>query len=385
MNKTPKIKIGYLISHPIQYQVPLYKYIYKKNLFDFNVFYLSDFSLKKHLDQEFKESFNWGINLTEGYKYTVLKSFFLNKVSFLSPLKINFYKLLKDKDLKFVIVHGWGSLSNILFIIQAKFLNKKILLRGEASDHFNKNRYIKKFLRENFLKILFYFVDGFLFIGKNNKQFYLNRNIPEKKLFFAPYCVDNHHFNMLKHKNDHKIKLLFVGKFINRKRTIDLLKALALINTNNAVFRENVLINIIGSGENEKKLKDFGNINSLNNVKFLGFKNQNEIREFYSLSDILVITSENEPWGLVVNEAMASSCAIISSDGVGCANDLVKNDFNGFIYPTGDVKKLSEKIVYLTSNLNIIEKFKKNSLNLISEYSFQNVLNGINEAKNKLV
>ena len=88
MNKISKIKIGYLISHPIQYQVPLYKYINRKNLFDFNVFYLSDFSLKKHLDQEFKESFNWGINLTEGYKYTVLKSLFLNKVNFLSPLKI---------------------------------------------------------------------------------------------------------------------------------------------------------------------------------------------------------------------------------------------------------------------------------------------------------
>lgn len=385
MNKTPKIKIGYLISHPIQYQVPLYKYIYKKNLFDFNVFYLSDFSLKKHLDQEFKESFNWGINLTEGYKYTVLKSRFLNKVSFLSPLKINFYKLLKDKDLKFVIVHGWGSLSNILFIIQAKFLNKKILLRGEASDHFNKNRYIKKFLRENFLKILFYFVDGFLFIGNNNKQFYLNRNIPEKKLFFAPYCIDNDYFKKLKHTNDHKLKILFVGKFINRKRTIDLLKAIAIINKNHDSFIENVLINIIGSGENEKKLRDFKDENNLTNVKFLGFKNQNEIREFYSLSDILVITSENEPWGLVVNEAMASSCAIISSDGVGCAIDLVKNDFNGFIYPTGDVKKLSEKIVYLTSHISIVEKFKKNSLNLISKYSFQNVLNGINDAKNELV
>ena len=51
MNKIKNYKIGYLISHPIQYQVPLYQYINKKSNFDFEVFFLSGFSISWFINQ----------------------------------------------------------------------------------------------------------------------------------------------------------------------------------------------------------------------------------------------------------------------------------------------------------------------------------------------
>ena len=161
---------------------------------------------------------------------------------------------------------------------------------------------------------------------------------------------------------------------------MDLLKAINIIYKKETFFSKEVQVDIIGSGKNENNLKNYKIENNLINVNFLGFKNQIQIKEYYIQSDILVITSENEPWGLVVNEAMAASCAIIASDGVGCARDLVKDGINGYVFPTGNITELAHKIIYLTKNKNIIKKYQANSLNLISQYSFQNVLNGINEA-----
>ena len=49
-----------------------------------------------------------------------------------------------------------------------------------------------------------------------------------------------------------------------------------------------------------------------------------------------------ENWGLAVNEAMAAKNAIISSNSVGSARDLIKNNYNGYIFKNNDYKSISE-------------------------------------------
>jgi glycosyltransferase involved in cell wall biosynthesis len=76
-------------------------------------------------------------------------------------------------------------------------------------------------------------------------------------------------------------------------------------------------------------------------VRFLGFKNQTELPAFFDLCDVFVLPSLNEPWALVVNEVMNAGRAVIVSDQVGCATDLVRNGENGFIFKAGDVSALA--------------------------------------------
>ena len=95
---------------------------------------------------------------------------------------------------------------------------------------------------------------------------------------------------------------------------------------------------------------------------FLGFVNQKQIRKYYKLSDVLVMPSEYETWGLSVNEAMASGCACLVSKETGCSIDLMKikgKNQNGLIFDSGDIKTLSLKIKYFLDNKNIISKWKK--------------------------
>ena len=76
-------------------------------------------------------------------------------------------------------------------------------------------------------------------------------------------------------------------------------------------------------------------------VRFLGFVNQSGLPETYTASDILVLASEYEPFGVVVNEAMLCGCAVIVSDRVGARFDLVRDGETGFVFPMGDVGTLS--------------------------------------------
>ena len=76
-------------------------------------------------------------------------------------------------------------------------------------------------------------------------------------------------------------------------------------------------------------------------VRLLGFFNQSEMPEAYALADVLVLPSETETWGLVVNEALACGLPAVVSSGVGCAPDLVEPGATGETYPMGDVDALA--------------------------------------------
>jgi glycosyltransferase involved in cell wall biosynthesis len=76
-------------------------------------------------------------------------------------------------------------------------------------------------------------------------------------------------------------------------------------------------------------------------VHFVGFANQTELPEIYRSSDLMVLPSEYEPFGVVVNEAMLCGCPVIVSDRVGAGDDLVSTGQNGFIFSFGDVNSLA--------------------------------------------
>jgi glycosyltransferase involved in cell wall biosynthesis len=76
-------------------------------------------------------------------------------------------------------------------------------------------------------------------------------------------------------------------------------------------------------------------------VRFLGFMNQSNLPAVYRSSDVLVLPSEYEAFGLVVNEAMLCGCPVIVSDRVGARFDLVREGETGFIFPVANVDALT--------------------------------------------
>ena len=164
------------------------------------------------------------------------------------------------------------------------------------------------------------------------------------------------------------------------KKGIDLLLEVILNNKNNKDFLNYGEFFIVGSGELEKYCKDFIQKNNLKNVRLFNFQNQKQLRSFYNKSDVLVLPSRIEPWGLVINEAMAAGNAIIASDKLGSATDLVIDNYNGKVFQSENVEDLEKKINYFLKNKKKINFFKRNSLKRIEQFSFKQCLIGINKA-----
>src|SRR5208283_4321544 len=98
--------------------------------------------------------------------------------------------------------------------------------------------------------------------------------------------------------------IVYAAKFTRRKRPLDLLEAARRLNKRTT---QAFTVAMIGSGELEQELRKFCSAHLLDNVVFTGFVNQSELPRLYAAADIFVLPSEQEPWGLAVNEAMCAS------------------------------------------------------------------------------
>lgn len=384
-------RVDILTSHPIQYQAPLFRKIAGHSDIDLLVCFCWDNRGK--LDDEFGKNVYWDIPLTEGYKYEFLKNFsFLPSSKFFGQINPGVIKKIQKENCDALLVFGWNSFTNWLAFFSAFWRGVPVLLRCENPllHERLKSRWkirIKKFI----LGWLFRRISAFLYIGEENRKFYKFYGVPEEKLFFAPYAVDNSRFLQkaaeLRTKDielrtkigiaKDAMVILFAGKLIPKKRLTDLLRAYELLITNYQLPTTPKLL-FVGEGELRPELEKYVKTHNLPNVHFAGFKNQTEMPEYYAISDILVLPSgAGETWGLAVNEAMCFGVVPIVSDVVGCGPDLVENGVNGFMFPVGDYTKLLERLMDLVKDKTKLLSFSRRSFEKIQEYSYERDLGGL--------
>lgn len=374
-------KLAIVASHPIQYQAPLFKAIAESGEFDLTVYFAGrGNAAAEAYDPEFGRDIKWDIPLLEGYRHEFLDS------KFELPLRL----LLRKTPIDAVLILGWNSPEFLLAFLAATLSRVPIFLRAESplKQELLKKGFaqpIKRFV----LCVLFRFVSAFLYIGKENKEFYEHLGAPSRKLFFTPYAVDNERFlNDRKRFSPQRSELrkefdisksasviLFVGKFIPKKRPLDLLRAYA------ALAADNKALVFVGEGQLLGAMKDFVRENKLNDVHFVGFKNQTEVGKYYAMADIFVLPSGiGETWGLVVNEAMCFGLPIVVSDVVGCAPDLVIPGTTGYTFPLGDVTNLTVVLNGLLRDTETRKKLGEEAVRRVATYRFEEDIKGIQRA-----
>ena len=116
---------------------------------------------------------------------------------------------------------------------------------------------------------------------------------------------------------------------------------------------------------------------NLDNVHFVGFKKKNELAEYYAAADLFVLLTRGDTWGLVINEAMAYSLPVVSSDQCIAGLELVKNGKNGFVVSLDDIDVIREKIESIIDNIDEARTLGKESFNVIQEHSVENMAHTI--------
>ncbi|MBN1548317.1 MAG: glycosyltransferase family 4 protein [Syntrophaceae bacterium] len=395
MKKTnlPPVRIAYLLSHPIQYQAPLLREIAKVPEFDLTVFFRSDFSTKNFKDPGFGTQIGWDTDLLTGYHFEFLPAFgTTDRLTFWQPFNYGLWERLRKGRIQILWVHGYATAFNLYVIIVTKLLGIKVLVRDEATLVSKHRSKLKDAIKKIFFSCLDMLVDGFLAIGTMNKQYYLANGISEKKIFDMPYAVDNVFFQKeaehCRNKRDElraslglamgRLVILFASKLIRRKRALDLLEA---FNTVLNTIQPRPYLLFIGDGEMRHELENRIKQLSLEaDVFMLGFKNQSELPCYYDLCDVFVLPSFHEPWGLVINEAMNAGRAVIASDQVGSAYDLIIRVKNGFMFQAGNIQDLASALTEVLSAPEQYERMGKASLELISEWSFDQDIGGLKSA-----
>ncbi len=377
--KKPNIVVIHNIVSP--HVEPLFKELSKDN--NLTVFYCA----------QKEDNRNW-VKKPVGFKYKILPNFSLKIKGkdlftyFINPTIVS--ELIKiNPDV--VIVSGWD-----LFAYQISFLYcliKKVkLVIWSGSTNYEPSW--RRSISLPFVKFMVRNANAYIAYGTRSRDYLVKLGAKKDEIFISynttnviAYIndIDSQKRNIIKTRLGltNKKVILYYGQIIDRKGVDVLVKAFDIVHSK---IKNSTLL-LIGDGDSVNRIKFLINKLKIDNVVILPDVGDNKMVEYYKLADVFVLPSREEVWGLVVNQAMASSLPVIVSNSVGSGVDLVKNFKNGFIFDTDNVVDLAKKIYYvLTDEERRIKMCKCSSqfiLNLQPNKTVVNFNNAIKYVENE--
>jgi len=200
---------------------------------------------------------------------------------------------------------------------------------------------------------------AFVAPGTAARNYLISLGAPECAIFLAPNAVDVDFYARAAARARQCVGeirsryslparyFLFVGRLVREKGVLDLLEAYSALDE---ATRSQVGLVFAGDGAARSQLRSRAAGIRAGMVRFAGWLHREQIPEIYALADALVFPTYSDPWGLVVNEAMACGLPVLVSEAAGCVPDLVENCGNGLRLPVGDVKALVQAMQNLSSN-----------------------------------
>lgn len=387
-------RVAYLVSHPIQYQAPLLRYIVANSDIELTAFFLSDFSVKSYRDEGFGTAVEWDVPLLEGYPSHVLPALGDNRrLTALRPFVYGLARHLKAGRFDALWMHGYAHQANLRAMMVAKSHGIKVFVRAESQMGAVAGSSPLRRVKEPVLRRLFGAVDAFLSVGSLNAAYYRHYGVPDGKIFSVPYAVDNDFFRQqarLARPAREVLRqalgltpgrpvILFASKFQPRKRAGDLLEAYRALSPDGRREPDPYLL-FVGDGEERAALERRAGETGWSGIRFLGFKNQTDLPPLFDLCDVFVLPSEAEQWGLIVNEVMNAAKPVIVTDQVGAAPDLVRDGENGYVVPVGDVAALARRLREVTGDLDAAHRMGERSLEIIQGWGFREDVAGLRRA-----
>lgn len=349
-------RLAVVTSHPIQYHSPLFRALAQH--VDLEVFYCHRQDAAGQAAAGFGLAFEWDVPLLGGYQHH-----FLENVSsepgvdrFAGCDTPEVHPRLRDGHFDACLITGWYLKSYLQALVACRRLGLPALSRGDSqlatrqAQLWNRAKYLP-------YRTLLAQFSAHLYVGQANRAYLRHFGVPDSRLYFTPHFVDNDFFRSraMRAREDgtrERVRreaeaaaddcvCLFVGKFIDKKRPLDFVRAVV------AAARRNPRIRgmMVGSGPLEPAVNDAIR-NDAAPITCVGFRNQTELPACFAAADVLVLPSDaGETWGLVVNEAMACGVPAIVSDACGSAPDLIDEGRTGYTFRLGNIDELADALI----------------------------------------
>lgn len=260
------------------------------------------------------------------FDYVILNSGPFEKRNLFVSLAKLFWQLKKIKA-KHIVVGGWD-LGEFWFI--ALTHQGKTLLNLESSIYESKYSGLSGWLKRQFLS----HIQTVFACGEPHIALL-------KALQFKRKIKKTGGVGIFQRFNKDKVKLPFQGRFLYVGRFAPEKNLSFLIR----VFNElpQFSLTLVGEGQVLKNLRQ----SALSHITFRGYIDNAQLPAVYQEHDVLILPSQSETWGLVVEEALYYGLPVIVSDKVGCAIDLVKNLQNGLIFETHNTFSLKAAVLQM--------------------------------------
>lgn len=300
--------------------------------------------------------------------------------NFLSiPINFEIFKLMGDYKYKIkrVVCCGWDSLT-YLYIFWFCKRNKVRCTLWSGSTAFEKTWRRSLFLP--ITKLIISWADDYIAYGRRAKEYLISLGAKHNKIKIFLNSIDVDYYQKessrlkytrtelrKKYNIQYKDKvIIYIGQLIERKGIKELVAAFANI----ARKRSDLTLILVGDGRLREDIAQIISGISWAKIQLVDFIQYSQLPELYAVSDVLILPSKQEVWGLVVNEALASNLPVIVSQFAGCSRDLVTED-NGVLIKdisSGGIGKAIEKFLgsdkYFVSS-SILERMRnKNYISL---------------------
>ena len=346
-------RLAIIVSHPIQYYVPLYRRLAARDDLEPKVFFTWHAGQRPQHDPGFGRNVAWDIPLTDGYDFELVPNVSKQPGSdhFLGLRNPQLCPRVLEWKPDAIHITGYAYASHLHGMWKCHRAGIPVLFRGDS--HLLDQRMGWRWqLKKTLLRRVFGWTAACLYVGQNNYDYYIRIGVPEGKLFYCPHSIEVGRFAEPHQELEARGKqwrrelgipdsarvIVYAGKFEARKQPIQLMSAIRTMSDNN------VMLVMIGNGPLEEEIFTIARQNP-SRFRVLPFQNQTKMPVAYRLGDIVTLPSAyGETWGLALNEALACGRRVLVSDKVGGAPDVVRSPATGAIFASGDWSDFQTKL-----------------------------------------
>jgi glycosyltransferase involved in cell wall biosynthesis len=345
------LRVLAIAERPAQYQAPLFRRMAARKGLDLHVAYCTLRGAEAAHDSEFGATVQWDVPLLDGYAWTQVPNRGSGAETFWGLRNPGLWQIIREGQFDAVLCYvSYRRASFWIARAAARFSGAAFLFGTDASSLAPRNgRKWKYHLKRATWPILLRLADQIFVPSTNGVELMKSLGLARDRVTLTPYVVDNDWWLEQSARVDRAATrvawgvepddsvVLFCAKLQPWKRPLDLLRAFAKAR----IARTHLVF--AGEGPQRAQLEaESTALGVSHRVRFLGFVNQTQLPAIYTASDLLVLPSEYEPFGVVVNESMLCGCPVVASDHVGAARDLIAPGNAGFVYSWGDIDALAD-------------------------------------------
>ena len=294
-----------------------------------------------------------------------------------------FWQCLFKKKYDLIHVAGWSSPICLLFIIFSPFIRIPVTVESDTQLNLKLPLW-KKIIKRIFYPILFKLPALFFAGGARQMRYFQHYGVKSKKIVIMQMTVDvttiqrqaqeispseRLQLRYQYHATEETVVFLFVGRLLGWKGLHELMTAFKTMD------RPHAQLWIVGDGELKPQIETMAMQHEA--IHYFGRLSGHQLILMYNAADVVVIPSHFEPWGLVVNEAMATGKAVIASEDVGCRDDLVIPHKTGLVIKPQCVTSLCEAMQWMIDFPDQREKMAKAASAHIASWTLDNEANNV--------